>query len=328
MRNKKRVLKSEKILAAFVEPGNGFHVGILWEDYIKSAALKEYGLPSVFAEGKEVLPSAKGGATKVNQKGKYARKQPEQKTTKTVHIEFTNKHGTFVSYDRDFNVYVKELVNKYDMKFIFMTNEHGQQVVVSPVLTFTNEYDTNMMNTHAINLFLEVFGDYEVFDKDLNPAIPFNKRYTQDFLTPGTLTKSDGGRIEEITAVADRFLKDPTESKAFAQRLFTFVDFQPDLKGKGPLGFYGYIVFGFHNRGIVVLESMYKGYATYVFDEKDYEELVVKSKQEIFKGKLYKERFVHFDNWENRVRGYMESFGVVDGPNEPDEPEAPLALVA
>jgi hypothetical protein len=205
MPNKKRIFKSEKFVSIFIDLGGTFHVGILWEDYINSPAIKEYGLPRTFTEGREVLPSAQGGTTKANQNGRLVRKQPEEKEVRTVPISFINRNGTHVSYLRDFNVYVKELVSQYDMKFVFRTNQHGQQVVVSPPLTYTNTYDSNLKNTHAINLFLEVFADYEVFDQELNPAIPFNKRYKEDFLKKGTITKNDTDVIQEIIKAADDF---------------------------------------------------------------------------------------------------------------------------
>ena len=327
MPNKKRIRKSEKFIAAFMEPGNDLHIGILWEDYLKNAVLlAEYHLPTTFVEGREVLPSAKGSTTRANQHGRKVRVQPEQKTTRTVHISYIRRDGAHISYLRDFDVYVTELASQYDMKFVFKTNEHGQQVVVTPQLHFSDEYTTNLMNTHAINLFLEVFGEYEVFDKDLNPAIPFNKRYNDDFLKRGKIEKGDTDRIQEIMAVADDYLRNPTESKAFARRLFTFIEHRPDLRGRGPLGFHGYIVFGFQNRGIIVLESMYKGHATYVFDEQDYESVITKTKQEVYKQHLYKERFVHLDNWEFIVRTYMASFGVQDGGDEGEGNGNGLAL--
>lgn len=307
-----------------MEPGNDLHIGILWEDYAKNPALQEYGLPTTFTEGREVLPSANGGTTKANQHGRKVRTQPEQKTTRTVHISyFRKKDGAHISYNRDFNVYVTELASQYDMKFIFKTNEHGQQVVVSPRLHFSDENDTNLMNTHAINLFLEVFGDYEVFDKDLNPAIRFTRKYDTEFLKKGTLTVTG---VKELIEAADKHLRNPTESKAFAKRLFTFIEYHPKERGKTPLGFYGYIVFGFPNRGIVVLESMYKGHATYVFDESNYEEVATKTKQEVYKEHLYKERFVHTDDWEKRIRAYMDSFGVKD--EAPEDGEAPVTVPA
>lgn len=320
MPNKKRILKSESFLSRFFRrPGEEFHVGILWEDYIKSDALKEYNLPQTFTDGKTVVPAAKGGATKANQKGKEVRKQPEEKKTRVVHISYVNKHGTHVEFDRDFNAYVKELLHKYNMRFTFKTNEHRQQVVISPPLTFTNEQGTNMMNTHAINLFLEVFGEFEVFDAALNPAIPFNKRYEYDFLPKGTLVRGDTEKINDVIDSVRNYVKDPQESEAFAKRLFVITEYKPDLQGQGPAGFFGYIVLGFKNRGIVILESMYKGDATYVFDEKEYEKIIVKSKQEILDNKLHMERFIHHDNWEEKVRAYMASFGVKDEDDEGEE---------
>jgi hypothetical protein len=305
MPKQQRIIKSESLLSQFLRPGEDFYIGILWEDYLKNVDLQKYGLPTTFVNGQEMVPKAKGGATKANKSGKFKRKQPEEKTTRTIEISFINKHGTHVHYFRDFDVYVRELVHQFDMKFICRVNEHDQKIVASPVLTYTDQSDTNLMNTHAINLFGEVFGEFEIFDANLNPALKFNKRYSYDFLPKGELNK--GENTKDVLLTVERYLKDPVESAAFAKRLFVIKEFDPDLRGRGPGGFFGYIVFGFSSKQIVILESMYHGRATYVFDAKNYEEIIIKDKQEIIQNKLMKERFIHNDKWESTIRAYLQS---------------------
>ncbi len=299
-----RILKSENHLSAFLEEGASFYIGLLLEDFLKSPNLSRYGLPrDPSAFPKTFIPAPRGSATKANIKGKYVRKQPEEKTDKKVHIKYTRKDGIKIEYDRIFHVYVKMLLHLYNIELSLRENSHGQKIVVSPRLRFENTSASNTKNTHVINMFCEVFNDFEVFTDALEPAIPFNKQFDQELLPQGKL--ADAGNFDELVQVAGRVLRNEKETRAFHERLKVIQEYNPDILGKGSKGFLGYIVFGFTDKGIVILESMYHGNATYVFDVNDYEEKIVKDKQVILNGHLAKRRFFHHENWEPRIRAYL-----------------------
>jgi hypothetical protein len=57
-------------------------------------------------------------------------------------------------------------------------------------------------------------------------------------------------------------------------------------------GFNGYIVFGYADLGLFVLESLEHGNATYVFGQ-DWEQLSALTKKEILHGGLQEERIIH-----------------------------------
>ena len=83
-------------------------------------------------------------------------------------------------------------------------------------------------------------------------------------------------------------------------------EYEPDIRGKGPSNFFGYIVFGFTDLDIVILETMYSDNATYIFKASDYEQNAIKDKQTVLTNKIMLKRFYHYDNWEQKIRTYLE----------------------
>ena len=68
----------------------------------------------------------------------------------------------------------------------------------------------------------------------------------------------------------------------------------------------GQVIFGFPHKNLHILESMYFGNATYVFDER-WEELSKMTKAEILDQRLQTDRVIHEEGWENRVRNLLQA---------------------
>ncbi len=298
-----RIQNANKYLPFFLQEDDSFYVGLLYEDFINSPDLKKYDISAEFSDNLSVTPLGKGPTTRANVNGKFVRKQPEEKTIKTVHIAYRRKDGTKVEFNRNFNVFVKILQHKYNIALNYKVNKHGQRVVVSDMLHFDNLPETIQKNTHIINVFCEISNDFEIFNSELEPAIHFNKKFEDDILPHGSL--SDNVTFKELTEFAGRYTKNKDEQKAFQKRLHILKEFEPDIKGKGPNNFFGYIVFGFTDIDIVILETMYSDNATYIFRASDYENNVIKDKQSVLQSHSMLERFYHHDNWENKIKNYI-----------------------
>lgn len=300
---KTRVRNSKRYLDGYLKDDEQFYVGILYEDYCKCDKLEEYNLPTKFIEGNVIVPKPNGSVTRANTNGKYVRHIPEEKTTKRVHIHYFHKRWRkIMDFDRDYNTYIKDLLHKFDISFTFMTNDKGQKVVVSPVLNFLDS--EGMKNTHTINMFCEIFNDFEIFTENKEPAIHFNKRFDMELLPSGHFT---GDTFKQVEEIGYHYTRNETEKKAFKERLLLLQEYNPDVIGKGPSGFDGYIAFEFKEFNIVILETMFSGNATYVFDNKDYESKVFSNKQTILRDKLMKKRFLHKENWRDNITMYLES---------------------
>lgn len=299
----KRILKSEKLLSQLLDDNSTFHIGVPYESYVNNPNLTKYGLQKNFAERYSMLPLEKGPASRNNASGKMIRKVPEEKTTKSVHISYIRtKDGAHISFMRDYNVYVKILQHHFKTKISFRTNEHGERLVVSPLQTFDRSSNANMENVHTINLFLEIFEEFDVYTDNLEPAINFNEKYEAEILPSGTL---DEDAISKLVESSNYYLKNEDQVHAFHQRLNLIKGYDPEIRGRGPNGFKGYIAFGFEKLGLVVLESMYSGNATYIFEMKDFVESIFTDKQRVLKEKKFLKRFYHWENWETTMQNLL-----------------------
>ncbi len=295
---------AQKYLQPLVNANDNFYIGVLFNDVLNSPNLQKYNIVPIFEDYAEFIPKAMGFVTKANRLGRYVRKQPEEKTEKRVHIEYTRRDGAHISYDRIYNVFVKELAHKFNVSLRFITNNLGQQLIVSE--TLTNDTANNIKNTHVINMFYEMFGDFEVFDENHNHAIHFNKTFEEKLLPSGSL--SDERVYGELMYFFKRCNNgDDSKVKGYKGRIDTLLKYNPDFLGKGPDGFYGYLVFEFVKLGIVILESMQPDNATYVFSSDNYEGLIVKDKQVVLQDNLYLHRFYHLNNWKENICGYLDS---------------------
>jgi len=282
-----------------------FYLGIPFEQYINSPLLSKYNLPSTFQSKQLVEPSPRGSVTKANSNGKYGRKQPEEFEEIIRRIDYVRKKDKVrIKYDRTYKIYKKVLIHQFKSKLYFVINKHGEQLVVSKRLKF-DELDS-VESTHIANMFYEIFNEFEVYDKDLNPAIHFNTKFDNLILPSGTL---DENSFEELVEINKRFTKDEEKQKAFQKRLQILKSYNPDIRGKGPAGFLGYLVFGFSDVDIVILENMYSGNATYVFTTKNFENNIISDKQTVLNQKLNEKRFFHDNNWEKKISIYMEKLG-------------------
>ena len=301
--HRKRIRNINKHLRFYLKESEKFRIGLLFEDYSKSSLLDKYNLPKSFVSNSSRKPLPKGSVTKANINGKYGRKQPEEKETIIRHIDFVRKKdGVRIEYDRTYNVYKKVLLHKYNIGFNFVVNKHNQNLVVSEELIFSEE--AKIKNTHIVNLFCEIFNDFEIYDENLNPAIHFNTKFENIILPSGTLDNLD--TLEDLIEIGGRFTKNEEDNNAYQKRLEVLKEFKPDIRGKGPNGFFGYIVFGFSKYDIVLLETMYAGNATYVFTTENFENKVIKDKQTVLNNKLHLTRFIHDEKWENRLRTFMK----------------------
>lgn len=300
---KKRIRGIDKHLQFYLTENEDYYLGLLFEDYLKSPLLDKYGLPKEFPNDETITPSPRGSVTRANQKGKFVRKQPEEKEIVIRHIDYVRKRDRVrVQYDRKYNIYVKELLHRFNTGLYFIVNDHGQKVVVSEKLNYSTV--DSLKGTHIANIFCEIFNDFEVFDGNLNPAIHFNTRFEEIILPSGNLDNDNN--LKDLIEIGGRFAKNEDEKKAYQKRLQTLKEYNPDIRGKGPNGFYGYIVFGFSDLDIVILETMYGGNATYVFSTENFENQIIKDKQTVLNNKLHQARFFHHDNWELKLRIFMD----------------------
>lgn len=304
---RRRIRNIDKHLKFFLTEKENYYIGIPFDEYLKSPFLSKYNLPTSFPtqSSYSTEPLPKGSVTKANSNGKYGRKQPEEFEEIIRRIDYVRKKDKVrVKYDRTYKVYKKVLLHQFKSKLYFVTNQHGEQLVVSERLKF--DQNNSVKSSHIANIFNEIFNQFEVYDNDLNPAIHFNTKFNELILPSGTL---DDNSFDELVEINKRFTKDEEKQKAFQKRLQLIKSYNPDIRGKGPTGFLGYLVFGFSDIDIVILENMYAGNATYVFTTNNFENNIISDKQTVLNQKLHEKRFFHNEGWVKLISRYMEKLG-------------------
>jgi hypothetical protein len=80
--------------------------------------------------------------------------------------------------------------------------------------------------------------------------------------------------------------------------------YEPSFVAVGRAGFKGYVVFGFPDLNIYILESTQTNNATYVFEE-NWERLSQMTKAEILNNELHKDRIIHRQSWFRKLHKLM-----------------------
>jgi len=179
------------------------------------------------------------------------------------------------------------------------TNPQGKKIVISPILTYNPEDPTLLL--HTINLFLEIFGECEIFHENLEAMvkIPIYRKNWR-ILPPGVYPF---GRIyqelEEIVKQAPR-----GNHNLIWNRLEKISSHQPKFMAIGEGGFRGYFVLGFPEKNLFVLESIICNNATYILG-KNWEKLSKLTKAEILNQSLHKYRLIHRIGWHQQINDLL-----------------------
>jgi hypothetical protein len=251
-----------------------------------------------------VLPAAKfGPISRFNADGKALVQKYLPKETAYRMVEWHWKEWRGQGETEEMTDWRDVPYQRYPRKYIappscelsVTKNDKGDRIIiVGPFKYVSENYE---IIRHVINLFLEIFGECEVFDSNLENILhsPL-KRLNWRILPPGKypweiLEKHIQPIIERTKKGNQPIIKD---------RFKTINDYLPEFHAIGEGGFWGYVVFGFASKGIYVFESNYTGNATYIFDE-NWEELSKLSKAEIMNENLQKGRVVHLKGWHDQI---------------------------
>jgi len=302
MNKRIRIIRSESILSELVTLGETFRIGLPFEDAAKNNDLNKFGISGVFKESEMQTPIPAGPRTKANLKGMYVRQQPEVKEETLRHIKYKKKNGTKVEFDRIYNMYKKILLDRLNVSFHFMKDEDGTEFIVSDVLVFDDDFANSKKNTHIINLFLEVFGNYEVIRENLSYFIKTDAPFDTEVLPSGE--RLEERNFNEFIEFAERNIKERHRGPLI-ERVNVMKEFAPTVRKT--LGRNGYLVFIFEDKNIVAAESTKENNATYFFSIQDYEDNILKDKQEVINNKLMVKRFYHSsdDRWAKRIRRFL-----------------------
>lgn len=297
----KRVHDAGRYLAGVATNSSFRIVTGLAEDAI--VALARAGFDSSPASGDTVLPRIVGPVSRFNAAGreKVRRDLPkENRYVRTVHWRWRQWAGRYRYEEHDDfrdqyrNCFPREHVPPPSIELTYI-EQNGQRLIVSPVLT-RQDADSEL-NTHAINLFLELFGTCEVVGTDLaRVTVPQIKKANWRLLPPGEYPWE---RLKTHIDHAVAHAGNDAQSVIW-DRQETLKSLAPDEIYVGQGGFNDYLAYVFRSRGIVVLESVRMDNAIYVFGL-DWQGVSQLTKAQVLSNNYHQDRIIHAKGWKGRL---------------------------
>ncbi|MBF7071335.1 MULTISPECIES: hypothetical protein [Aliarcobacter] len=301
--NQTRVKNIDNILSQF---GEGEEVLVILNNAKKyKDILKFIGFDTINV-GDSVLPKVKGSVSRYNANGKFRllRDLPKERIYIAQIREVEDWHGNshtiypLIPYNR----FQRELIDAPSQELYIMKDKDEKEIVCSSLIKNTEE--NKLLIKHIINLFLEIFQECQVVDKDLISRIKTPiKKLNWNFLPKGKIS------WEQLEKHLDKNkdIQSSKNSREIYARINYINSFEPDFIATGNGGFNDYIVLGFEDKNIYILENRKPQNATYIF-EKDWKELTQLTKGDILREKLQKTRLIHTENWKENLKN--ELYGI------------------
>jgi hypothetical protein len=244
-------------------------------------------------DGESLVPRALGRVTRLNCDGEYIVFKDLQKEIRFIReIEWHwrdwggHEHSKIVPIYRD--CYPRKFIDPLEKEIIFKNGRF-----FSEILTRSNEKEVK----HVINMFLEIFGDFEVVQEDFS-TIAEIKRVNFEILRPGEypfeMLMEHLNKNKRRGSMSQNVLEDRL---AFYRKNFNI-----QYVMIGVHGYAGY--FGFEVGNSIIFDNNRYANAIYIF------ELLAKdccrlTKKDVIRGGLYKARITHGSDWKFEVLKYF-----------------------
>jgi len=299
---KKRIRNVEQYVK-HIPQGNKIIIGISNPQRFPTI-LERIGFSKEYQSGETVLPPGDFGTVSIyNSEGKeFPRKDlPLETAYRQAEWQWTEWRGKYHTQrmskivDIPYKRYPREFIAPPSIELATHIDQNEGLLVVSPEISnISGNYE---LLKHTVNLFLEIFGECEFFTDNLEKIRANNTVHLNwEILPKGKMP------WEQFKKTIEPLLKEAPKGNrpVLEYRLGIINKMEPDFRAVGRGGFHGYIIHGFTDKKLFILESMYYGNATYVFDDA-WEELSKKTKAEILTEKLQKDRIVHLQGWEQKI---------------------------
>lgn len=262
-----------------------------------------------FVEGESVLPATVFGPRSgfnANGQDKPQKDLPKEKVCWMREICWEEWRGRNETErvcdfrDRCYERYPREHISAPCVYLTIAKNRQGENLVISPACLYNP--DSPSLLLHTINLFLEIFGECEILQENLEALVNVPiRRKNWRILPPGLYPwKRIRQELEEIVAQAPR-----GNQNLIWDRLQHISLHNPSFLAIGEGGFRGYFVLAFPDKKLFVLESLACNNATYILDD-NWEKLSKLTKAEILNEGLHKARLIHRRGWHQLIH---ELFG-------------------
>ncbi|NNU33450.1 hypothetical protein HK413_03435 [Mucilaginibacter sp. S1162] len=245
------------------------------------------------------MPAIKGWISRFNARGSYIllRHLPKEPAQREGRVQ--DWHGYWHTVTINYERYQRQIIPAPLTELQIIENLQNAKIARSPLLVNNVANQANIK--HIINLFLELFGECELLQENLLPAlnVPIT-RLNWDILPPCNYPWAT--LQPRIQTVLNNL---PVARRGIIQERFEYLSsFTPNFVATGRAGFKGYYIFGFQGKEFFILESMFEGNATYVLGQ-DWNQIAQLSKAEILNNNLHLHRFLHNITWQAQINNIM-----------------------
>lgn len=272
------------------------------EDQATRAQIERTGLTWPLTVGETILPAVIGPITRFNALGREIAQRDQPKETHYREMEFTRSewHGkdrvettscVWIPYQR----YPRVVIPPPGVEILVGKSPDNTITIQSSALLCAEKNFGEI--GHVVNLFLELFGVCNIFLEGDNPhTIPLVKRLNWVVLPPGTWPWEKLRKTIKENSLVQR----PKTFAAALNRFELINELKPTFVATGNGGYRGYLVFGFPDKGLFVLESQATNNAIYVFGD-DWAFLSQLTKAEIISGHKHIKRIIHSPSWHSEL---------------------------
>lgn len=249
--------------------------------------------------GEKLLPGVIGSVTRFNAEGDYQihKDQPKETAYRMAEWKWQEFRGRYDKIERSkiveipYERYPRTFIPPPSIELCIAQNSLGEKILTSPI--FSVSEISSDIRIHAVNVFLEIFGECELFNADNTPLQEVKIIRLNWLILPKGQMPWD--KLEKhLKKVIEH---EPEGNKTILSARHEAISKQnPEFVAVGQGGFGDYVVFCFPSKSLYILESRKVNNATYVL-EKDWEELSAMSKAELIRENLHKERIIHRDTW-------------------------------
>lgn len=302
------LLKQSRInnLSVFSSAVEGEPIYIKVEDVGRySEKLKKFGFDDCIENADSILPSSFNSYAKKNAELFFTidASLPKEKYTRTQY--WTRNEWAGRNQTREVTNFVditgyrrhRDWHSPYSVNFTYV--DEVKPYIVSDSIIYNSENSEKLKNT--VNMVLGLFGECTIEYDFMYSGIK-KKRLDWEILPRGKYPWETVKRtIEDLTKKSNR-----TQAEMMLRNCKTIVDMSPGFVAYGKSGFRGYVVFGFPQKELYILESIFPNNATYIFSN-DWETLSKMTKAEILSNELQETRIIHSANWDKNFMKFIGS---------------------
>lgn len=305
---KKKYIKSLQLNFPELSDGKSYYFSVPLSTYIEKADV--IGFTDEYNVGETVLPpSSSGRFSKFNIEGKYIKNKSRGKEFHRYPVKWTRQQYngrnqmeevTDVVY-RKIERWCRDFIEAPEIHLSIISDSNNTKYIVTELQQYIESNHENML--HSVNLMLEIFGECEIMDINFDLIIPQSYIYLNFEILPAGEHPFSQQNLEYL----QRNPKLSSTQKCYIEERGKFLNqFQSSTIYRGKNGLSGYYILEFHDRNLLIVENLYYGNATYIFEnsynELDFEHL---TKKEVLNNNMQKDRIIHDENWQNKILSHL-----------------------